>query len=196
MRRLAFLATSLLLLAPACGDSGAGTLSDTAEDTQSSASSEGGSESSSEGGGSEGGSETGVDACIPGGIEMKSGENKMETFGAPCTTNDECNTILGVDNAECITNVLDLYDAPGGYCTIPCTLPDDNETKYVPDSPDCGNVGAMCMGLHGFFEACAVTCESDEECHREGYVCRLLPQLGGEGEPKFCLMPDECGPPS
>ena len=179
------LAALCLVLLPAtgCSDGGGGSASDTADSATT-----GGDTTDSESG------STGEMACISGEPVTKSGTNLMENFGAPCTSNADCEAILG-PGGECFTNVLDLYDAPGGYCSIKCTLPADNETKYSPDDAACSMDGGItCFGLNGFFEACAPECQSEEDCQREGYVCRLMPQIAMEGEPKFCLMPDICGP--
>ena len=117
------------------------------------------------------------------------GENLMDKWGTPCTTNAQCESLLGA-GAECYSAIAGVYKAPGGYCSKPCTLPDDM-TLYVPDAPDCGP-GVTCLGVNGIFTACVPPCTADDQCQRDGYSCKTLPQLGSDGDPKFCLMPDTC----
>ncbi|PCC72260.1 hypothetical protein SAMN02745121_01460 [Nannocystis exedens] len=112
----------------------------------------------------------------------------MGEWGHACQSDDECAAILG-DKGVCLTDILMLYSLPGGYCTKECTLP-DAMTFYEPGDPACAP-DAMCIGASGYFEACAVECTDDSDCPREGYECRLMPQIGQPGDPMFCLMTDE-----
>ena len=112
-------------------------------------------------------------------------------MGHPCATDDDCIAIVGAGGV-CLKDVLAMYDLPGGYCTKSCPLP-DFDTHYAPDHATCG-AGVHCIGVMGFFEACAVECFDDGECPREGYECRLLPQIGMPGDPMFCLMTDRPPP--
>lgn len=112
----------------------------------------------------------------------------MGEWGHACQSDDECSAILG-DKGVCLTDILMLYSLPGGYCTKECTLP-DAMTFYEPGDPACAP-DALCIGASGYFEACAVECTDDGDCPREGYECRLLPQIGQPGDPMFCLMTDE-----
>ncbi len=182
MRRLLPVLSALLLLAPfapgCSGDSGSSTDSDSA--TTGDTTTEGGESSSG-----------GEEACIAGDPVTKSGENKMESFGAPCETAADCEALLGT-GAVCYPNILGMYETPGGYCSLECELPDD-QSLYELDNASCG-VGNHCLGVNGIFTACAPECTSDEDCWRDGYVCRVLPAIGAENDPKFCLMPDSCGP--
>lgn len=114
--------------------------------------------------------------------------DKMETWGHGCMFDDDCMAIVG-DKGICLHDVLDLYGLPGGYCTKTCQLP-DLMTMYVPDDPICGP-GVHCVGVMGYFEACLVECFDDSECPREGYECRVLPEIGQPGDPMFCLMTDD-----
>ncbi len=116
------------------------------------------------------------------------GENIMGDYGRPCVEDNECE-FLG-EGFKCVHTILEVAHPPGGYCSRDCELPDGN-TKYVKDHVMCGP-GVTCLGVRDFFEACAIECTSDDQCQREGYECRLLPVVGGEGEPKFCLMVDDC----
>lgn len=127
--------------------------------------------------------------CGSGEPVMGTGTNLMEKWGSPCATDQDCKDITGDAGAECLTNILDIYFLPKNYCYKPCTLPAD--TQYVPDDPMCGG-GLTCLGATGFFEACAPPCTSDDECQRDGYSCQILPQLGADGDPKFCLMKPTC----
>ncbi|MCB9706464.1 MAG: hypothetical protein H6711_31750 [Myxococcales bacterium] len=117
------------------------------------------------------------------------GPNVMEEWGAPCSVDQDCVDLIG-EGGVCLHDVLNIYYLPMGYCTKFCVLP-DAMTKFVPDDPSCG-VGRICLGAMGFFEACAVPCTDDAECQRDGYTCQILPQIGIEGEPKFCLMQPSC----
>lgn len=127
--------------------------------------------------------------CKSGAPMPGSGTNLMEKWGAPCTTDQQCVDLIG-EGGVCLDNILDIYLLPMGYCAKLCSLPDAT-TKYVPDDPVCG-MGQTCLGAKDFFEACAVPCTDDAQCQREGYTCQVLPQLGADGEPKFCLMGPNC----
>jgi len=128
--------------------------------------------------------------CGTGDKTEGSGTNLMEKWGSPCSSNDDCVAIAG-EGAECLDNILDIYVLPQGYCAKPCSLP-DNDTQYVDNDPMCGDEGMTCLGAVGFFETCALPCTSDDECQRDGFSCQLLPQIGAESDPKFCLMNYEC----
>ena len=117
----------------------------------------------------------------------------MDVWGAPCTSDDECVAIIG-DGATCVTNILGVYDLPGGFCSIEnCQLPDTN-TTYIHDATDCDpDGGVTCVGAKDLFTACIIPCTSNDECGREGYGCRTMPTLASEGDPTFCLMsPADC----
>lgn len=118
-----------------------------------------------------------------------SATNLMADWGAPCTSDQECVDLIG-DGGTCLDNILDIYLLPMGYCAKLCALP-DSDTMYVENDTVCGD-GRTCLGAKDFFEACAVPCTSDDECQRDGYTCQNLPQIGAEGDPKFCLMQPEC----
>lgn len=115
----------------------------------------------------------------------------MQTWGAPCTTNDDCVALIGDPAAVCDTTAV-VYELPGGYCTKPCTLP-DLETQFVLDAPDCDpNGGVACIGSKGTFERCGLPCTDDTQCNRDGYICRQMPLIAMPQDPKMCLMPDCC----
>lgn len=155
---------------------------DTSNDTGSETDTSAGSESSESDSG-----DTDFPNCPDGSVAPGSGENLMEKYGRPCEADSDCDD-LGED-AKCVKTILEVAHAPAGYCSRDCDLPDGN-TKY--DDASCGEDGLTCLGVMGFFEACAPPCTSDDQCHREGYECRLLPVVGAENEPTFCLMVDEC----
>jgi len=115
----------------------------------------------------------------------------METWGAACTTNEQCIDLLGDPAAVCDFSAV-IYELPGGYCTKPCTLPDGNTTA-VPNDPQCSaDGGVACIGVLGTFERCAIPCTDSDQCNREGYICRQLPLIAQASDPSFCLMPDCC----
>jgi hypothetical protein len=114
----------------------------------------------------------------------------METWGAPCGNDNECVMLLG-EGAICETEAV-IYELPLGYCTKPCTLPDTN-TRVVPDDPDCDpDGGVACIGSSPLFQRCALLCTDDAQCNRDGYICRRMPLIAQDTDPKACLMPDCC----
>jgi hypothetical protein len=118
----------------------------------------------------------------------------LQTFwGTACTSDQDCIDSMGFDNAFCVGSILGVYELPDGYCSRHCTLPDD-QTPYVHDDPACDeNGGISCVGVMGFFEACAPQCDSDSQCGREAYACQIMPLIASEGDPTYCLMhPDAC----
>lgn len=117
-----------------------------------------------------------------------SGTSIMDEWGAPCMADAECVAILG-DGASCVTNILGVYDLPGGYCSkLNCQLP-DNTTSFVLDAEDCSADGGIaCVGVQGIYTVCAMPCDSHNQCQREGYGCRIMPNIGADGDPTFCLM--------
>ena len=124
----------------------------------------------------------------------KSGEAEdiMGEYGAPCLQDSDCTPILG-DDGVCVTNILGVYDLPGGFCSKYCELPDAG-TSFEHNNVMCDpNGGVTCVGANGLFTACILECETSDQCGREGYGCRTMPTLAAEGDPKFCLMsPTDC----
>jgi len=185
MRSLPLFALSFALSFAACTGDDAATGTDTVT-TDPTAGSESDSDSDSDSG-----NETMLQLCGSGVEEPSTSTNLMEEWGAPCTKDDECIATLGA-GAQCLDNILDIYLLPMGYCAKLCSLPDDS-TLYVEDDPACSaDGGVTCLGQRGFFEVCAVECTSDDECQRDGYTCQVLPALGSEGDPKYCLMAPNC----
>jgi hypothetical protein len=115
----------------------------------------------------------------------------METWGAACTTNEDCVALIGDPAAICDTMAV-VYELPGGYCTKECALP-DAETRAVFDAPDCDPAGGVaCIGVMGTFERCGIVCTDDMQCNRGGYECRQMPLVSLPEDPSLCLMPDCC----
>lgn len=115
-------------------------------------------------------------------------EDLMKMHGHACASDADCQALLGPDGV-CQKDILGVYSMPGGYCTTYCQLP-DQLTTYQLDSRSC-TMGADCVGLMGYFEACAHVCTDDAQCPREGYECRQMPQISNPGDPKFCLMTED-----
>lgn len=137
--------------------------------------------------------DSGGNACSMDFVEKPNGDaaDLMVDFGAPCTTAADCSA-LGAD-AVCYTDVLGVYELPGGYCTKVCALP-DTDTTFLNDAEDCmAGGGVSCVGAAGIFTACARPCSEDSECSREGYGCVNMPVISSPGDQTFCLMnKDEC----
>jgi len=125
-----------------------------------------------------------TDGSSSGGDDM----DLMKLHGSACATDDDCKKVLGADGV-CQKDILGVYALPGGYCTTYCQLP-DQQTTYQTDSAFC-TMMADCVGLMGYFEACAHECTDNIQCPRVGYECRVMPQISNPGDPKFCLMTED-----
>jgi hypothetical protein len=186
MRRiLVGLACSFSVLC-ACGDDGGD--SATAPGTTSGATNDataGGTTTTSASAGS-----TGDDPTTGGSTTGIPDGSKMEFFGTPCMEDGDCTQLLGAEG-KCLKDILGFYTLPGGYCSILCDLAPMQ--AYVKDDPKCagGGPGSYCIGADGYFEGCVTECADNSQCPREGYECRIMPQLAKDGDPKFCLMTDE-----
>lgn len=112
----------------------------------------------------------------------------MKTLGHACKTDADCQALVG-PKGVCQQDILGVYALPGGYCTTYCQLP-DQQTTYQLASASC-TMMADCVGLMGYFEACAHVCTDDTQCQRPGYECRVMPQISNPGDPKFCLMTED-----
>ena len=143
------------------------------------------------GGNAESTGTAGGEACWPDdGVEPDPEFSRMGTWGAPCETDAQCVELIG-EGAICMEDAV-IYEMPGGYCSKPCSLPDD-VTTFVLDAPDCDPAGGvLCVGADGFFERCVLECTAAEHCDRDGYFCRLMPLIGAEGDPRICMMDDCC----
>jgi hypothetical protein len=129
--------------------------------------------------------------CAAGVTAGSSPDPIMLTWGAACTTNEDCIDLIGDPAAVCDFEAV-VYELPGGYCTKACTLP-DLDTRAVADDPNCSPEGGVtCLGVMGTFERCAIPCTDSQQCNREGYECRQLPLVSNPDTPSFCLMPDCC----
>ena len=85
-------------------------------------------------------------------------------IGAPCN-----------DEFDCVT---------GAFCLRRSTFPDGMCTTVCGDDADCRGASA-CVDVEA--GACLLTCERDEDCGREGYVCRAESRLGAVGEVMACV---------
>lgn len=190
MKLLALTASLLVVSACASDDDGTDGM-DSAADADTNADG-GDGDSGADGSGDDGGddaSELGCAAETPN--ETTSGETNplMDSWGAPCSTDADCVTLLG-EGAVCDDAAV-IYELPGGYCTKPCTLP-DGET-FVEDDPTCDpNGGVACVGQAPLYQRCAPVCTDDAQCNRDGYYCRQMPMIAQPDDPKICLMPDCC----
>lgn len=191
MNRLGVLTTGLALLGllclPAC-DGGGDEGSDEASDGTDSA------DGMDDTAGDTAGDTGGMLACGDEWAE-KDGmtESIMDDWGLPCMSDADCTAALG-DTAVCVTDILGVYELPGGYCSkLDCELP-DNLTTFVLDAEDCDpNGGIACIGVAGTYTVCAEPCDNSSQCGREGYGCRIMPNIASEGDPTFCLMdPEAC----
>jgi hypothetical protein len=121
----------------------------------------------------------------------------METWGAPCETDADCVALLD-DDAICAKEAV-IYELPGGYCTKLCTVdltPEQQQagqTYEENDTEECTAAGGVnCIGANDIFSRCAVPCTSHAQCSRDGYACRLMPEISQEGDPTYCLMSECC----
>lgn len=197
MRRFLAGIVCALTVLPACGDDGgtsatsAGSTSNATNDgSSSSASTNNTTESPTTGSTMDPttGASAGSTGGMSGGSTGGSGNSVMEEFGHPCVGDDDCKAVLGADGV-CLKDILMVYNLPGGYCSRLCMLP-DAATAYVPNDPTCGD-GVYCIGADGYFEGCAIECTDNSQCPRAGYECRIMPQIGVDGDPKFCLMTED-----
>ncbi len=127
--------------------------------------------------------DTGSSSGDSGGVE-----DLMKVHGHACASDADCKALLGADGV-CQKDILGVYSLPDGYCTTYCQLP-DQQTTYQLDSSSC-TLGADCVGLMGYFEACAHVCTDNAGCPRDGYECRQMPQISNPDDPKFCLMTED-----
>jgi len=109
------------------------------------------------------------------------------SIGTACALDDECDAgscLL----AEPITNT----PYPGGYCTGPCS-----------QDVDCSERGLCVPGFRGRTGSCALRCESDADCGRDGYRCRVVGDAGrcapgprplpDHAVGRACASDDDCG---
>jgi hypothetical protein len=182
MKHLTAFAPALLLcLLPACG--GTSTEETTASESMDS-------DTSASGTGETGGTEN----CDQPWAEKDNPDatDLMETWGAPCTSDEDCVALLG-EGGECFPDVLGVFEMPGGYCTKRCNLPSASVT-FEHDNADCDpNGGITCVGAMGIFTACAPPCSEHSQCSRDAFGCTRLPVISIESDPTLCLMNEaEC----
>lgn len=120
----------------------------------------------------------------------------------PCEIDADCVALR--EDAVCVKEFAGgVFGVPGGICTAPCTLPSD--ANYVLDSPECAGLSSDgspvdCIGVPGVESWCWTSCESSNECNREGFGCTNLPLIGLPSDPQYCIFEadaccllDDCG---
>ena len=104
-----------------------------------------------------------LDAEVPpdsGQATQDGGGTGTGKIGDPCTSPDDCQAPAGLQ-AECLTNLLNMIELPGGYCTASCT----------PGDPDPCAPDGVCYGMQ-MMAYCLKPCTDNSECRQdEGYVC-------------------------
>ena len=106
-----------------------------------------------------------------------------EGFGAACLDDEDCQGYPGSDTfpRRCLTDVMMMFNAPGGFCTACCNAPAINGCA---DNIDC--VGAL-----NAFTICVAHCDSSSDCRQdEGWECRGMYYIPADFPGTFCL-PDE-----
>jgi hypothetical protein len=106
-----------------------------------------------------------------------------EGFGAPCVDDADCNNYPGSEAfpRRCLTDVMELFNAPGGFCTACCN---------VPAADGCAD-NIDCVGADLAFTICLAHCDSNEDCRTdEGWECRPIYLVEETFPGNFCL-PDE-----
>lgn len=198
LRRLASTALAFGLVAGATGcdsdDANTGDAADTAptaaNESGESGAVEGGEASATSEGETEASGDTDAAACLADG-DNPSEASVMNELGTPCEADSDCSHIGA--GAVCDTCSV-IYDLPGGYCGKVCEHADETAI-YTADAADCDPEGGQwCIGVNGVYTRCAIECTDDSQCDRAGYVCRVMPDIGMPGDPKFCLPPEACGP--
>jgi hypothetical protein len=129
----------------------------------------------------------------------ESGDSLMTTWGAACETHEDCVALIGDPDAICESMAV-VYDLPGGFCTKPCRVevenPDDPEQAaqtFEDDDPECAVDGGVdCVGVNDIFSRCIPRCTSHDQCTRDGYACRRMPEISLADDPTYCLMSDCC----
>lgn len=185
MRRASILLLPLALVAACPSDDGDDAANDSGSTPTTSPTADDGSA------GDDSAAELGCAAGVVGETTDGAANSLMETWGAPCTTDQDCIDLIGDPLAICDQMAV-VYELPGGYCTKECELP-DLETTFINDAEECDpNGGVGCFGVMGMFARCGLFCTDDAQCTRDGYICRQMPLIAQEGDPRSCLMPDCC----
>jgi hypothetical protein len=109
------------------------------------------------------------------------------SIGSACSSNDDCG------DGTCQTSVQVVNTPyPGGYCTAQCRTDDQ-----------CGD-GAICVpGLRGQMGSCFLGCTAAIGCSRDGYLCRVVNDvgrcvpgskpLGDDVAGSVCASDEDCG---
>jgi len=106
-----------------------------------------------------------------------------EGFGAACETDEDCN---GYPNSTafpkcCLTDVLGLINAPGGFCTACCNEEAQNGCAQNID----------CVGANNVYTICIAHCDSSSDCRQdEGWECRGMYNIPDQFPGTYCL-PDQ-----
>ncbi|MFK7985556.1 MAG: hypothetical protein AB8I08_05955 [Sandaracinaceae bacterium] len=85
-------------------------------------------------------------------------------IGAPCN-----------DELDCLA---------GSFCIRRGSFPDGMCSTVCDDDTDCRG-STVCVEIMS--GACVLDCETDEDCTREGYVCRPQTRRGVVGEVMGCI---------
>lgn len=95
-----------------------------------------------------------------------------------------CAADVGPDGRAVGGPCRDEFDcAAGSFCRTGPDLPGGTCTTNCRDDDDCAGGSACVEALSGM---CLLTCEADEDCEREGYVCREQTRRGASGTTKVC----------
>lgn len=96
--------------------------------------------------------------------------------GDACSAPEDCSGISGLE-AQCMTNLGEIVQLPGGYCTATCTA-------GTPDP--CDPSGGVCVNVMvGSY--CLKPCTNASECREPDYTCSAL--LIGENSATYCIPP-------
>jgi hypothetical protein len=160
-----------------CVDTGAST--DTDADTDTSTDTDTGTGSDADGG-MDGGTDTDVDS--------DTGQGDLPTdwigFGAACVDDADCQGYPSDTDFPkcCLSDVLGLINAPGGYCGACC-----NE-----EAQDGCAENIDCVGANLTYTICLAHCDSNEDCRQdEGWECRELYYIPDNFPGTYCLPDSE-----
>jgi hypothetical protein len=106
-----------------------------------------------------------------------------EGFGAACVTDEDCNGYPGSAQfpRRCLTDVLGLINAPGGFCTACCNAEEKDGCAKNID----------CVGANSVYTICLAHCNAASQCRQsEGWACLPLYYIPENFPGDFCL-PDQ-----
>lgn len=96
-----------------------------------------------------------------------------------------CSSDVGPNGLAVGGPCTDAFDcAAGSYCLRSLAFPDGMCTTNCGDDSDCRN-GSTCVEQAS--GVCLLTCETDADCGREGYVCRERDRRGMTGRVRVCI---------